>query len=91
MFNSPFIRNIADDQNGVNGQESSNRGELLLAHRYEGIDLDLAWAQPTMEALHRVGYQWRFAGARMKVSQRGLDSSVVSVWMKQWRWTQTGC
>lgn len=32
----------------------ANRGELLLAHRHEGIDLDMDWAQPTMEALHHV-------------------------------------
>ena len=32
----------------------ANRGELLLFHHYEGVELDLAWAQPTMEALNRI-------------------------------------
>ena len=32
----------------------SNRGELLLLHRHEGVDLKLDWAQSTMEALHRI-------------------------------------
>ena len=32
----------------------ANRGELLLGHRHEGMDLDMAWALPTMEALFRV-------------------------------------
>jgi stage V sporulation protein R len=32
----------------------ANRKELLLAHRHEGIDLDKAWALPTLEALYRI-------------------------------------
>ncbi len=32
----------------------ANRGELLLVHRHEGVDLQLDWAQATMEALHRI-------------------------------------
>ena len=32
----------------------ANRGELLLGHRHEGPDLDMAWAKPTMEALFRI-------------------------------------
>ncbi|MBN2496548.1 MAG: SpoVR family protein [Deltaproteobacteria bacterium] len=32
----------------------ANRGELLLVHRHEGVDLKLDWAQATMEALHRI-------------------------------------
>ena len=31
-----------------------NRGELLMVHRHEGIDLKLDWAQATMEALHHI-------------------------------------
>jgi len=31
-----------------------NRGELLMVHRHEGIDLKLDWAQATMEAIHRI-------------------------------------
>jgi stage V sporulation protein R len=31
-----------------------NRGELLLLHHHEGIDLKLDWAQATMEALSRI-------------------------------------
>ncbi|MCG8422440.1 MAG: SpoVR family protein [Proteobacteria bacterium] len=33
-----------------------NRGELLLQHRHEGLDLDMAQAQDTLRNLHRV---WR--------------------------------
>jgi stage V sporulation protein R len=32
----------------------ANRSELLLEHVSEGIDLDLAWARPTMESLFRL-------------------------------------
>ncbi len=32
----------------------ANRGELLLAHKHEGLDLDMKWAKPTMEALFRI-------------------------------------
>jgi len=31
-----------------------NRGELLLRHRHEGIDLKLDWAMDTLENLHRL-------------------------------------
>jgi len=31
-----------------------NRGELVLHHRHEGVDLRGDWAQATLEALHRV-------------------------------------
>jgi stage V sporulation protein R len=31
-----------------------NRGELLLLHRHEGLDLKLDWAQATLEALFRI-------------------------------------
>lgn len=33
-----------------------NRGELLVNHRHQGLDLDLRWARETMSALSRV---WR--------------------------------
>ncbi|MBW2701411.1 MAG: SpoVR family protein [Deltaproteobacteria bacterium] len=32
----------------------ANRGELLLLHRHEGVDIKLDWAQSTMEALYRI-------------------------------------
>jgi len=32
----------------------ANRGELLLVHRHEGVDLKLDWARSTMEALYRL-------------------------------------
>jgi stage V sporulation protein R len=32
----------------------ANRGELLLVHRHENIDLKLDWAQATMESLHHI-------------------------------------
>jgi stage V sporulation protein R len=31
-----------------------NRSELLLVHRHEGVDLELAWAQATLEALFKI-------------------------------------
>jgi stage V sporulation protein R len=31
-----------------------NRGELYLVHRYEGVDLDIAYAQETMSNLYRI-------------------------------------
>ena len=31
-----------------------NRGELLLRHRHEGVDLDLAQARDTLNNLHKV-------------------------------------
>jgi stage V sporulation protein R len=31
-----------------------NRGELLLCHHHEGIDLKLDWAMDTLENLHRL-------------------------------------
>ena len=33
-----------------------NRGELLLRHRHEGVDLRLDWARDTLANLHRL---WR--------------------------------
>ena len=33
-----------------------NRGELLLAHRHDGTDLRLDWAQETLRNVYRV---WR--------------------------------
>ena len=45
-FGQPVIE-VVDSNHG-------NRGELFLTHRYEGVDLDMAWAQPTMESLYRV-------------------------------------
>jgi len=32
----------------------ANRGELLLVHRHQGVDLKLDWAQATMENLYRI-------------------------------------
>jgi stage V sporulation protein R len=31
-----------------------NRGELLLRHRWDGLDLKVDWARETLEALHRI-------------------------------------
>jgi stage V sporulation protein R len=31
-----------------------NKGELYIMHRYEGIDLDIAYAQETMQSLYKV-------------------------------------
>jgi stage V sporulation protein R len=33
-----------------------NRGELVLTHRWEGVDLRLDYAQETLKNLHRI---WR--------------------------------
>ncbi|NMB76535.1 MAG: SpoVR family protein [Myxococcales bacterium] len=45
-FGQPVIE-VVDDNH-------LNRGELLLVHRHQGLDLKLDWAQATMEALYRL-------------------------------------
>ncbi len=47
-FGEPFIQ--------VEDANHENRGELLLRHRHEGVDLHQSHARATMEALFRI---WR--------------------------------
>jgi stage V sporulation protein R len=47
-FGEPFI--FVEDGN------HDNRGELLLRHRHEGVDLQADHARATLAALHRI---WR--------------------------------
>jgi stage V sporulation protein R len=47
-FGEPFM--LVEDAN------HDNRGELLIRHRHEGVDLHIDHARATMESLHRI---WR--------------------------------
>lgn len=47
-FGQPFME--------VTDGNYDNRGELLVSHRHQGLDLDLRWSRETMSALSRV---WR--------------------------------
>ncbi len=47
-----------------------NRGELLLRHAHDGIDLQADWARDTLENIHRL---WRRpAGIATKVDNKGV-------------------
>ena len=48
-FGEPFI--------AVEDSNHDNRGELLLRHRHEGVDLHLDHSRATMAALHRVWHR----------------------------------
>jgi len=48
-FGEPFIR--------VEDSNHDNRGELLLRHRHEGVDLHLDHSRATMASLHRVWHR----------------------------------
>jgi len=61
-----------------------NRGELLLAHQYEGIDLDPAW---TSETLANLALLWRRPvhvdtqreGTRIRVSHDGKEARTTNL------------
>ncbi|HEU4395242.1 MAG TPA: SpoVR family protein [Planctomycetota bacterium] len=48
------LTNLGNPIVEVEDANHRNRGELLLRHRWDGLDLKVDWARETMEALHRI-------------------------------------
>ena len=48
------LTNLGNPIVEVEDANHRNRGELLLRHRWDGLDLKVDWSRETMEALHRI-------------------------------------